>query len=151
MKTIEYVVGFLFDSPLHDARVVLITKNHPEWQAGHRNGIGGKIEPGESGLEAMRREFREEAEADVIDWEHFCTIHDTGHETQGVVHFYRSFAQVNIRSMTDEQVLWTPIKVLHNWPIMPNLRWLIPMALQGPDGLVGNVWPYVVRESDGVV
>ena len=53
-----YVAGFLF-SP-DRSRVLLIRKNRPAWQAGKLNGLGGKIEPGETPPQAMRREFREE-------------------------------------------------------------------------------------------
>jgi 8-oxo-dGTP diphosphatase len=66
----EFVVGFLFSRC--EQRVVLIEKNRPEWQAGLLNGPGGKIEPGETTLEAIRREFREEAGLDIPGWEHFC-------------------------------------------------------------------------------
>jgi 8-oxo-dGTP diphosphatase len=62
----HYVVGFLFG---HDKTMVaLIKKSRPEWQKGMLNGIGGKIENSENALTAMRREFKEEAGADVSDW-----------------------------------------------------------------------------------
>ncbi len=41
-------------------QVALITKNKPSWQANKLNGIGGKIESGETPSEAMAREFEEE-------------------------------------------------------------------------------------------
>lgn len=61
----EYVLGFLFREcqPL----VALITKNKPEWQKNKKNGIEGKIEPNETPLEAMRREFQEETGAAIKD------------------------------------------------------------------------------------
>ena len=46
----EYVVGLLF-SPDRNT-VVLINKTKPDWQAGKLNGVGGKIEEGESPLNA---------------------------------------------------------------------------------------------------
>jgi 8-oxo-dGTP pyrophosphatase MutT (NUDIX family) len=52
----QLVVGFAFKID----RVVLIQKLRPEWQAGHLNGIGGKIEDGECAKDAMVREFEEE-------------------------------------------------------------------------------------------
>jgi 8-oxo-dGTP diphosphatase len=42
----QYVLGFLFDPSQKD--VVLIKKLKPEWQKGKLNGVGGKIEEGES-------------------------------------------------------------------------------------------------------
>lgn len=55
---VEYVVGFMFNEA--NDRILLIFKNRPVWMAGKLNGIGGKIEPGETAHEAMEREFREE-------------------------------------------------------------------------------------------
>ncbi len=55
----EYVCGFMF-SP-DKKQVALIRKTKPEWQKDLLNGIGGKIESGESPHEAMVREFYEES------------------------------------------------------------------------------------------
>jgi len=55
----RYVLGFVFSPDL--AKVYLIRKNRPEWQAGLLNGIGGKIELGETEKEAMEREALEES------------------------------------------------------------------------------------------
>jgi hypothetical protein len=40
-KRQDYVVGFLFRNNLSE--VALIKKDRPAWQAGHLNGIGGKL------------------------------------------------------------------------------------------------------------
>lgn len=61
-----YVLGFAFD---HLGRVALIRKNKPKWQAGLLNGVGGKVEEGETYLQAMVREFCEET--GVASEEHF--------------------------------------------------------------------------------
>lgn len=55
----SYALGFAFDETLR--HVVLLKKAKPEWAAGMWNGPGGKVEPGETPLEAMVREFKEEA------------------------------------------------------------------------------------------
>lgn len=62
----KYCLGFIF-SPQLD-QVYLITKKSPPWQAGFWNGLGGKLETGESPLAAMRREAREEAGHDSDTW-----------------------------------------------------------------------------------
>jgi 8-oxo-dGTP diphosphatase len=54
----EYVVGFLFSADFE--RVVLIRKKRPKWQRGQLNGVGGKLEDGESVYKAIARECREE-------------------------------------------------------------------------------------------
>lgn len=58
MKQTDYVLGFMFSEGL-DA-VALIRKSKPAWQKGYLNGIGGKIEAGETPRAAMVREFAEE-------------------------------------------------------------------------------------------
>lgn len=78
----EYVAGFAFDYALDE--VLLVRKQRPQWQAGKLNAIGGKIEPGERPLDAMRREFTEETTLNVFDWEMFCVLRGDGF----VVHFF---------------------------------------------------------------
>ena len=125
----EYVCGFLFSEDRR--RVVLIRKNRPEWQAGRYNGIGGKIELNEneceeSPLQAMRREFDEEAGLRVEDWKQFARLGDS---RGWVIYFFYAFGDVeHVSCMTDEPLFIFPV---HSLPpeVLPNLRWLIPMAL----------------------
>ena len=138
----EYVVGFLFSS--NRESVVLIRKNRPNWQAGCLNGIGGKIEPGESPEAAMRREFEEEAGVSLpsrewLDtWEPFATIsgpEKTPGEISFRVHYFRCFSDaiLNLESCTDEPVATFDVLALFTYFIayrtVTNLRWLIQMAL----------------------
>ena len=55
---VEYVLGFMFNEA--ESKVLLVWKNRPAWQAGKLNGVGGKIEAGETPVQAMNREFAEE-------------------------------------------------------------------------------------------
>ncbi len=128
---IEYVAGFLLDR--RGETVWLVRKNRPEWQAGKLNGVGGHIEMHESPAEAMRREFYEEAGLDIDTWDQYASVRGPW----GVVYFFRAFGDFNVadnhpRTMTDE-----PIE-LHDaqrvpWDAIPNLHWLIPLALYTHD------------------
>lgn len=119
-----YVLGFLFSAD--KKRVALIRKNKPDWQKGKLNGVGGKVEDfDENHLAAMSREFYEETGALVKDWQPFAEL--SGNEA-GIACYYAS-ADVAITSTTDEQVGWYPIDKLSKLPVIPNLRWLIPLAL----------------------
>ena len=72
-----YVVGIPIVN--QDTEVLLIKKEHPDWQKGYLNGIGGKIERDESPIFAMKREFFEEVHitpklASPMYWDHFLTV-----------------------------------------------------------------------------
>lgn len=128
----EYVVGFLFSQ--FRTHVALIEKQRPIWQHGKLNGLGGKVEIGERPDQAMRREFMEEAGADVIRWRKFCHLKHDG----SVIHFYMADGDYEIDSMTDERVDWYRVKDLRFLKTMPNLQWLVPMAAD-KDGVTASV------------
>ena len=140
--SIHYVAGFCFTP---DRRhVALVWKNRPKWQAGKLNGIGGKVEPEETAIEAMEREFREEAGIRVTGWRHFCSLGaDTDRHaelpTGWRVEFFVAFdAMEGFRTVTDEKVQLVPVNAVPALPHLPNLDWLIPMALSA-DGLTAQV------------
>ena len=125
-----YACGFLFSPDRR--RVLLIRKRRPAWQAGKLNGVGGKIEPGESAAQAMRREFREEADLDVREWQEVLTLTGRDDAGSGVAwrgHFFRAFGDIDAaRTMTDEQLELHDVAALPADTI-PNLRWMIPLML----------------------
>lgn len=124
---IAYVTGFMFS--MDKKRVALIVKRHPAWQRGKLNGIGGKIEAGESPDEAMAREFCEEAgvSTQASDWQKFCILTCPG---QSRVDFFFTFSDAvhDVRTMEQEEVLLCDVAHLPEH-ILPNLAWLIPMVL----------------------
>src|SRR5262245_51511073 len=125
-----YSCGFLFSTDR--TRVLLIRKRRPAWQAGKLNGIGGKIERGETAAEAMRREFREEANLDVRDWQEVLTLTGANDAGSGIGwrgHFFRAFGDVDAaQTMTDEQLEIHAVAALPRDTI-PNLHWMIPLML----------------------
>lgn len=164
MKT--YVCGFLFYEDQN--RVVLIRKNKPDWQAGKLNGVGGAIEPGETPREAMIREWQEEtSEARIDGWELFYEARFDDSK----VYFFRNKAQsadIKVRSNTSETVViseiddlqlarWRSLRTVNQFQIevepLPNLRWLIPLAMSG-DVLIGdqraNVYNKLLENSNSI-
>lgn len=121
----EYVAGFMFDA---GGNVALVRKLKPDWQRGLLNGIGGKVERGECIYRAMIREFYEETGFEHGLWDRFCSIQ--GENSR--VHFFRtvvaelpSFPGFNDVGETIE--CWYAPALREG--IVPNLRWLIPLAM----------------------
>lgn len=128
----NYVCGFLF-APCRDY-VALIRKNKPDWQRGKLNGIGGSVEDGETPDQAMVREFMEEAGPIIKTWECFCIVEYPALDCR--VFFYKAFLTdeaeaKTVTSKTPEPVGWyfNPHWGQSWLNLIPNLRWLIPMAL----------------------
>jgi len=125
-KLTKYVVGFLIQKD--KSYVALIEKARPVWQKGRFNGVGGHIEKGEIPLDAMRREFKEETDLVVRNWRHFATLKH--YSRGGLIYFFVALSDDIYKAIT---VTDEPIRIFHvdSLPekVMPNLRWLIPMAL----------------------
>jgi 8-oxo-dGTP diphosphatase len=108
--------------------VEVIKKNHPAWQAGRFNGIGGHIEAGESALSAMIREFHEETgcKTDRSQWTRFTKLSGDAF----TIDFFFAYGDLSrLKSTTDEEIeIMQPFALtVHN--SIPNLTWLVPMAL----------------------
>lgn len=122
---IEYVNGFLF-SPDYK-RIVLIRKNRPTFQIGKLNGIGGRIEQDEAPIDAMKREFIEEAGLDVENWHKFSIMEGN----DWIVHMYVAISEdyTKTYSNTDEEIEIHYVFDLANLDVIPNLKWLIPLSI----------------------
>jgi 8-oxo-dGTP diphosphatase len=128
----RYVVGFLFQNS--GKEVALIAKLRPEWQKGMLNGVGGKIKSEEeSPAQAINREFKEETGADIQDWRLFCILSDIREFSWKVFMYSAHTNNVNIKTCEDEEVAWYQVKDIPTLNTVPNLRWLIPMALDQND------------------
>lgn len=108
----QFVCGFLFNR--NCKRVCLIRKNRPIWQAGKLNGVGGSIEPGETGPMAMAREFFEETGVHTLplDWIPVTDLYFKGI----VVQMYAFSSQIvydAVRTNTDEKVVKLAVQYIH--------------------------------------
>lgn len=123
---IRYVVGFLFSEDRQ--KVLLIEKLKPDWQKGLLNGVGGKIEKFESSLDAMIREFNEEAGLNIETWK--LGVKLTGMDSSFNVDFYYAFDNkiYEAKALTKEQLVMVNTFNLPDNVIF-NLHWLIPFCL----------------------
>ena len=121
----HYVLGFIFNR--EENKVLLVQKKRPEWQAGHWNGIGGKIEKDETPLLAMEREGHKETGHWGFGFQHAITFICPG----GTVYVYRGNSDVSgiPYKQTEDELLqvWN----LDSLPftMMSNLKWIIPICL----------------------
>ena len=130
----KMVAGFIFNEGMDQVLLIRLRDNRPEWQAGKLNGIGGKIEEGETSAAAMVRECAEECglETKESDWQYFLKVHHLGN----VIDFY-SLAykgdKKNIKQLTDEEIGWYEVNDLPDNVIF-NIRWRILLALENRIG-----------------
>ncbi len=147
---IKYVAGFLFDEDRN--HVALILKNRgPAVLVGKWNAIGGKrttMSAGQtdSSPAAMWREFMEEAGVDIHNWEPFLILRAKGANPEWQVDFFHAFDTAKlaqVKTMESESVM---VWHLDELPVVvPNLNWIIPMALSHKNE---HVYIYEVIEKD---
>ena len=139
MPTHRYVVGLMFTKD--GSRVLLIQKNRPVWQSGKLNGPGGKLEPDESFEDAMVREFREETGLDTFkdEWKHVLTWNGPDYELR----FYstQTDAVYDAKTTTDEHVRTYYTESMNQLPLVPNLKWIIPLCSDQ-----SQIFPLTVQE-----
>lgn len=122
---INYTVGFLFSCDLK--RVALVRKNRPQWQAGLLNGIGGKVEVGELPLDAMIREFYEEAGVVINEWNHFANMSEAGCFSLDV--FATAGDVDSVCTKTDELIDVFEVVDIQTLTTVENIPWLILLAV----------------------
>ena len=142
------VCGFMFCGQ----SVLLVRKLKPAWQRDLYNGVGGKVEDGETPIAGMVREFLEETGVQTLpgDWRHFAVEQ----EPSGVwVHFFaarvdyatRQRNRWPARNDAGEVLSWLPWDSVVSAAsrslndglpanvAVVNLAWLLPLALDPRD------------------
>lgn len=123
----EYVCGFLFSED--EKHVALVEKQKPAWQKGCHNGVGGKTEANESIMESMSREFLEETGVliEPADWNLYANVEGK----DWIVFFLRAASDkvFQCKTMETEEIKVVEVRNVRDMKIIPNLNWLIPMAL----------------------
>jgi 8-oxo-dGTP pyrophosphatase MutT (NUDIX family) len=137
----NYVLGFAFSRYEDELNVLLIKKDHPEWQKDKYNGLGGGVEKNEQPIDAMIREFKEECgiSSEASDWK----LKGMMHGRFGIVHIFvsNSLPIYSYRKTTSEMP--KVFRLRHNgsfkfnidsldtiwYDSIENLKWLVPMML----------------------
>jgi len=140
-----YTVGFMFNNDMSEI-ILLLRKSKPklEWMAGKWNGVGGHIEEGETPAVCMAREFEEEAgiKTNPEDWTEFAILAGDDYDVYCFFTHYDDLnkyiqaeeQKVSIFSTKQESFIVQELDVYprpsyHEIPVMPNLTFLIPLAM----------------------
>lgn len=133
---ITFVMGLPFTADGHE--LALIRKDKPAWMAGLLNGPGGHIEAGETPIEALLRELREECniQEPVTSWREIARMSDS----HALVHVFSCFSdglKPTVRAMTREAVEWVePTSPDLASRCVPGLARVIEHALQRPGAIL---------------
>lgn len=141
MTSKQYVVGFLRGT---DGTVLLVRKERPAWQHGRLNGIGGKIEPGETPLVAMLREWTEEVGGPEHRWRQFCRIRGGDYD----VFFFAAdyIAPLSAGPFPDYNDVGERHEIIdlasigQRDDLIQNLKWLLPLAFYDKSMPRGDIW-----------
>lgn len=135
----QYVVGFQFTKK--GSFVVLQEKNRPAWQRGRLNGPGGHVEENETPVQTMCREWLEECGTTTLgrDWLNFAVVSGP----DWAVYFFSNFDDAIHRgthSASDEPVFTYEVSevLAGEYDVIPNVRYLIPLALYWSADLSGT-------------
>lgn len=128
-----YVACFMFNEDL--SRVALIRKMKPAWQKGLLNGIGGKVEDGESSQVAIAREFKEETGCE-LPADRFLKFLSMGDSLTFVVDFFALVGDLGALGSpefekTGELLEVEDVEAIHpkRRNMVENLPWLIALAV----------------------
>lgn len=117
----------------YQPEVLLVRKKRPTWQAGRLNLPGGKIEEGETPLQAAIREFKEETGYSVKAMQPMGRMVDDG----CVIHCFAAVSDefnepIKPRPQENEYISWDFwMHVREDERLIPNLKVLVPLMLCG--------------------
>jgi 8-oxo-dGTP pyrophosphatase MutT (NUDIX family) len=129
----HYVAGFMFEgdtSKGEDEKIILIRKNKPAWQAGLCNAVGGKVENYETPVMAMQREFKEETDVLNSEWQLFASLSCKNGDKVDFFYVTSASGVGDVEPMTEENLVIVPLRELSDLALVPNLHWLVRMALE---------------------
>jgi 8-oxo-dGTP diphosphatase len=123
----KMVVGFIFS---FFGDILLVRKDHPAWQKGKLNGIGGHIKFNELPIEAIHRECLEETGLDLDGWKHVCVMEGAEwivdvFTTEVSDETFKSF-----ENKTNENIEVHHVGTIWDEITVPNVKFLVPMCLE---------------------
>lgn len=130
------IQGEVAEQTIYRNLILVVFKDRPEWQRGKANLPGGKIEPGETPITCAERELEEETGL-KSEW---TEVLGKIVGSYGVVYCVKcgvEYAEPEPRKGETEVVKWVNWEEIANSSIIiPNLRAVIPMMMQGVKNFV---------------
>jgi len=132
---------FLFSPDLK--YVWLLRKNKPKWQEDYLNGVGGKVEKGETFMNCIIRETKEEVgvKLDRDRVNNMGVIEAKNFRVR--LYTYRLNTKEKPKQMESEELHKILVKDVPKLKVIPNLRMLIPYSQYLLEGKNLNVREYI--------
>ncbi len=113
---------------------MLLIRKKSGFGAGKVNGIGGKVEPGETPEEAARREVLEEVGVRIVDVDNagLLYFYSSGSEPDWIVHVFRAYSfEGRPLSTVEADPVWVPLKSIPFGEMWEDDRHWLPHVLAG--------------------
>jgi len=130
-------------------RVLMIHRNAREddHHAGKYNGLGGKLEPHEDVAAGLRREIREEAGIECVEWSLRGTISwpgfgKRGEDWFGFLFVVTRFEGTPLERNPEGTLEWVPLEALDRLPLWEGDRHFLPLVFDGDPRPFHGVMPY---------
>lgn len=137
VEIMEYVLVFPRTADSTE-KILLVEKDRPAWQKGRLNLVGGKVEQGETAVDAAVRELAEESGMGVIGHPcHVGTIEGTNCVVYVVQVLLAENQKITPRPEETERVFWEYWAEVKNDPrLITNLKTIIPLCMAGLTGWI---------------
>lgn len=121
-QTIIGTLGYILSEDQKEVLLVHRNKRVSDDHFGKYNGLGGKMEPGESVFTCMQREIKEEAGIDCLEMRLRGTMHWSGfgankENWMGFIFLIFKFSGTPYKENDEGALSWTPIETIHSLPM----------------------------------
>ena len=149
-EPIVATLGFLHDTERDEVLLIHRGKRTGDAHAGKVNGLGGKLEPGESIAAGMRREILEESGLEVLQMQLRGTVNwpgfgPNGENWLGFIFRVTAWKGATLTASSEGELAWHPLTQLlaHELPMWEGDRHFLPMVFDGDSRPFHAVMPYL--------
>ena len=140
-------LGFILSPDQEQVLLIHRQGRKNDQHLGKFNGLGGKMEPGESVSQCMKREIHEEAGISctamslrgTINWTDFGP---QGEDWLGFIFLIHTFSGTPNKVNAEGKLEWHPIKDLGRLPMWPGDRHFLPLIFDEDPRIFHGVMPY---------